>query len=364
MNLTIGNDVGNSENKMHIDNNYIHQPSCYSRVMKIPNMDDVNPDAVQHDIYNNIMITINSPCVPAGTYYVGRKALNGGLAIYNMDIVDKKNISDVYYINTLSLISAYAVSNLVKNDDNLVKVNIDMACSLPVSQYSKNEASIVREKLQGIHYTSIFLGNKKINLELNFEYIKVLPESVPIVFALQKENSNIDNKKILHASIGEGTTEYPLTDGIDFNPDFIKGSSNGIGHAMEKAIEPFKNKLGLRTYTRQKYSEVIQTNHKFTSIAKDLLQEHLNTEAQDIQRYIRNEVQKANAEIDYIVIHGGGSILIREHLENRLKEFCDNKQIEVIFIEKDKAVKFESYGLYLFTQTNIFKHLKAIYKKK
>jgi plasmid segregation protein ParM len=129
MKILIGNDVGNSDQKCYINNEYVKQPSCYARISKMPNQDEVSPEAVLKNLYNEIMITINSPSCQTGTYYIGKRALSSGLAVYNMDVTERKNTSEIYYINTLAMISAYAVSkteNVLQIEDT-IKVNVDMA---------------------------------------------------------------------------------------------------------------------------------------------------------------------------------------------------------------------------------------------
>lgn len=359
MKLLVGNDVGNSDTKIHINGDYHKQPSVFAKIGKIPNMDEVKPESVKKDLMNNIMVTINSPACHAGTYYIGKRALVSGLAVYNMDVTERKNTSDVYYINTLGLIAGYAVYK-AETMDRKVEVEIDMACSLPVNQYTKNEAKIVRERFgNDTHNITVHLGNKRVNVDIKFNYIKVLPESVSIMFALKEMVSkSYDDKKILHVAIGEGTTEYPLTHGVAFNPDFINGSNNGIGHAIEKALDPFKEKFGLMNYNRQKYSELLQTNHKYSGVAIDFLQQHLDSEANTILRYVKGEIEKANGECDIVICHGGGSILMREHLENKLKELCKQKVIELFFVNESKAVSLESEGLFAFANSGIFENLK------
>jgi plasmid segregation protein ParM len=357
--LLVGNDVGNSDTKMHINGDYHKQATVYSKINKIPNLDDVNVQAVHKNIMENIMVTINSPAVHAGTYYIGKRALVSGLAVYNMDVTERKNTSDVYYINTLGLIAGYAVGQ-AETLDKKIEVVVDMACSLPVNQYNKQEAKIVRDRFTtDTHNITVHLGNKRVIVDIRFNYIKVLPESVSIMFALKEmSKKNYDDKKILHVAIGEGTTEYPLTTGVTFNPDFILGSNNGIGHAIEKALDPFKQKIGLMNYSRQKYSELLQTQHKYSTIAVDYLQPHLDSESNTILRYVKGEIEKANGECDIVIVHGGGSILMREHLEKKLKEMCKQKEIELFFVNESNAVSLESQGLYAFAQSPIFEQLK------
>ncbi|PEM59939.1 hypothetical protein CN613_28190, partial [Bacillus pseudomycoides] len=49
-------------------------------------------------------------------------------------------------------------------------------------------------------------------------------------------------KKILHADIGDGTTEYIYTDGLNPIPDSCTGERRGIGHALLEAISLLQDK--------------------------------------------------------------------------------------------------------------------------
>jgi plasmid segregation protein ParM len=357
--LLAGLDIGNSDLKAYINGDYFKQPTSYSRVIESLKLDEVNPEAIRNDIENNILVTLNSPSAPAGTYYIGKASLNSGLAKYNMDIVETKSKSDVYYITALGILMAYAVKNIpVSELDNTLNVTVDMACSIPVNQYSKDECKVITDRFKAKHNGTIHLGTRRVDVTLQFNYIKVLPESVSLVFAL-KELEGIDDKRILHVAIGEGTTEYPLTNGLGYDQNFIKGSNNGIGHAIEKSIDPFKERFGFRDYSRQQYSELIQNqSNKYHAVAVDLLQENIVAESETILRYVEREIEKASGDIDMIVVHGGGSILMKKHLEQKLQSLCDKKLIDLFFIDEGNAVSIEAQGLYSFANSDIFNKLR------
>lgn len=356
MKILVGNDMGNSQQKIIINDEFISQPSCFSKVNKIPNMmDSVIPEIIKKDIYNNVMVTINSNACDVGTYYVGNKALDGGLGVHNMDVTERKNTSDAYYINTLAMIASYVVKHSKSNND-IINVEADMACSIPVSQYDKLEEGIIRDRFKGVHSLTMHLGSKKVRILLNFDYIKVLPESVAICFAINELDSKF---KMLHVSIGEGTTEYPLTQGIAFSPDFIFGSTNGTGHAIEKALPLFIKKIGLRSYPRQKFSEIIREHHKYSTIAKECLDPQLEIEALAILRNVKKEIEKAINEVDRIIVHGGGAIMFNEFLKPKLKEICDKRAIELFYIDDDEAISLEAKGLYAFVNSEVFELIKS-----
>ena len=84
----------------------------------------------------------------------------------------------------------------------------------------------------------------------------------------------------------------------------------------------------------------------------------LEDEAEEIYRNAVDELERANNEVDVIMIYGGGSILMREFLEPRLEEVARRIRSKILYIDKEHAVTLESKGLYNFTNSAIFKALK------
>ncbi|WP_031368529.1 ParM/StbA family protein [Clostridium botulinum] len=394
--VKVGNDNGNSEQDIIINQEQICEPNVCSKVRKLPLMDEINPDFVAQNIHDNLIVTIDSPSCDPGIYYIGKYALKSGERIRNIEVgVDNNKLdSDVIIVNTLAQIAGYAAKMAYEGNESDVNVKVDMTTALPIGQYSKENSNKFSEKFTNDkHKITVHIGTKRINVEIEFEFVRVIPEGVTAVHALQnmddtfyKEISNqlkIDeensleiskdffkNKKILHVAIGEGTTEYPITEDILFDPNFIKGSNNGIGHAIDKSLDEFQNELGLLNYSRQKYSEVLKDkNHKFYTTASDIVEGYIEEEAQEIIRYAKNEIQRANNEVDIICVYGGGSIPMKKQIEKRLKPICEKANIQLLYIPKTFAVTLESKGMYNFTESKIFnmlkqKHLKEKLNKK
>ena len=84
----------------------------------------------------------------------------------------------------------------------------------------------------------------------------------------------------------------------------------------------------------------------------------LEDEAEEIYRKAVDELEKANNEVDVIMIYGGGSILMREFLEPRLEDVARRIRSKILYVDKEHAVTLESKGLYNFTNSAIFKVLK------
>lgn len=394
--MQVGNDNGNSEHDIMINGELIQQPNVYAKVRKLPNLEALKREVILKKIEENLIVTSEDP---NGIFHVGTAALKSGNAPRNIDVsIDNNKItSDIVTVNTLAQIAGYAAKEYFEKHGNfgdIIKAKVDMATSLPVKYYNDENATKFTNKfLPKTHLMTVHVGAETARVEIEFPFVKTIPEGVTGAWALreapdelfaeyneklgkenaEKEgNSKIEllNKdffkkaKVLHVAIGEGTTEYPVTTGIEFDPNFIDGTYNGIGHAIDKALDEFKEFYGLSKFTRQDYSEVIkEKKHKYHQQAMEIVEPYIEEQAEDILRNIKSVIQKANNEIDIVCVYGGGSILMREALESNLKAFCDRAKIKLLYIPSKYAVTLEAEGLYNFTKSKVFSSLKSKYKK-
>lgn len=381
--VKVGNDNGNSEHDILINGKLITQPNVVAKIRKLPNLDEVNKEYVIENIDDNLLVTCEDP---SGIYFVGNYALKSGEKVRNIEVgVDNNKIeSDVVMINTLSQISGYAVKeyyNLYNTLDEIINVKAEMTTSLPISYYSHQKANEFANKfLKKSHMVTVHVGNSNVRVQIEFVFVKVIPEGVTATFALKESedelfneyNSNGKNEKInkdsfkkakvLHIAIGEGTTEFPITEGIEFNPNFIKGSNNGIGHAIDKALDEFKGIKALPNFSRQDYSKVLRDpKHKYHVLASDIVEQYIEEQAEEILKYGKNEIQRANNDVDFVCVYGGGSILMRKELEKKLLSFCERAEIKLLYIPEKYAVTLEAEGLFNFTNSKIFEVLKNKY---
>lgn len=376
LNLKIGNDCGNAEIKMQLEENVIiKEPNVYVKVSELPNMDMVNPVFAFNNIYENLIVSIESDSLNRGaatTYYVGKYAMSSGERLKNIDVgVENAKVkSDAPVISTLTMIAAYSIKKEVKDIENEkidpVVVTVDMTTALPVNQYSKENVKEYASKFRGNHIVTMFFGTKKIKVNINFDFVNVLPEGVSTVFYLQNQNieefkgCDFSNATILHASIGEGTTEYPLTmNGTRFNPQFIYGDTCGVGIAVEEVLEKFMKEALLSKFTRQDFMKAVKNpENKYHEEAKDILKHPLEEQAILIAKQIKKQLERANFEADYVLVYGGGSILMRNFLEPELEEFTKKRKIRLLYVPASKAVTIEVEGLYKFVTGKTFEALK------
>jgi plasmid segregation protein ParM len=388
-NFIVGNDNGNSEHDIVINGDLVRQPNVFANVRKIPNIEEYNEKSMLQHIHDNLIVSIASSDI-TGNYLIGNCAVKSGERLSNIGVGvfnDKLN-SKIPFVNTHSQIAGYAVKKALREDNNVkeIKVNVEMVTELPVTQYSKEGARNFADKfMNDIHTVVVYLPERSVKVDIHYIYVKVLPESIPIVHYLQQcknddpilkdfkekyELNNIDGSyfkklRILHNSIGEGTTERPLTEDIRFNANFIGGSNNGVGLAIEEILPDFKQENYLNKYKRQDFSIALRdSTNKYHDKAVEIIQIPLSQQADEIFNYTVGDISRANNDIDVLCVHGGGSIAMKEFLYNRYVELGKKLGFKVLYITGDKAVTLESLAMYIFANSKLFQKLKTTYLEK
>ena len=93
--------------------------------------------------------------------------------------------------------------------------------------------------------------------------------------------------------------------------------------------------------------------------ALEILEFHLEDESSEILKNAKREIEKANNEVDMILVYGGGSILMRNSLERKLEDVCKRGKMKLLYLEKEDAVTIECKGLNEFVNSRLFELLKA-----
>ncbi len=389
-----GNDNGNSQHKLYINKKLFVQPNVYYKATKSPWKDDYSPTSLIPNLLDNLVVTIDSPSVNPGIYFIGSFALKSTDVVTSMDVrVGEKHLEDVPIINTLGLIAGKAIQDAFEEEKDLPKninVTIDMATALPARQWNKDTARIFKERfIKDSHRVTVHIKQERVNVEITFEHVEVLAEGVPATFAIQSDlngkvrkgemfdqfakdynlpsvdGSYFKDKMILHDDIGDGSTEFVVTVGAKFLDEHIDGINSGIGHAIDDAMPDFEDKTGLGTISRQDYSRYLTNKGKFTARAIECLTVPLETQVRmNLQRLTR-QFDKTKNEVEVVCVYGGGSIVMKDIinvLEEPLKTFVHSKGREamLLYIPAQFATKLNAEGLAIFVDSPIFKRLKEM----
>jgi len=380
--FVVGNDNGNSEHAVMVDGSMITQPNVNCKADKLPWSDYSKcAEGFMDNLYEQMVVTVNSPACRPSIYKVGEFALRSGEIVENMQVgVDLKSESELPVVNTLAVIAACAVKKAYEEEKALpdkIEIRVDMATALPVRQHTKENSLVFRNKFMGNkHFVTVHLGASRVDTEIVFDFVKVVPEGTPVIFALQsmdkefftdfngKYNLKADGKyfsgkRVLHVDIGDGTTEYPITEGQGILSQHIEGSYNGVGHALEESINEFNRLINLPESPRQFFSDVLKNkNHKYYGKAVSTIKTPLERQAMKIMSHITGQLNRIRNEVDVIAVYGGGSILMRQFLFSRLDALCNEREIKLLYVPESYATLLNAIGLDIFARGGIFKALK------
>ncbi|QYR21785.1 ParM/StbA family protein [Paenibacillus sp. sptzw28] len=386
----VGNDNGNSEHDMIIDGKLIQQPNVNCTVDTLPWSEEQAPESFIKNLQDQLVVTVDSPAARPAMYYIGKFALESGEILDTLQIgIDLKCDMDLPIVNTLAQIAAAAVQKAYAEEKKVpenIEVEVDMVTALPVTQHTdENAAKFERRFMSGTHHVTVHLGIQRVAVKIVFPFTKVVPEATPVIFTLQKDadggwregsifkefaetyeqdekkfnGSYFKDKRILHVDIGDGSTEYPITEGNKFLRQFVHGSHHGIGYAIEEALDEFNRLIHLPDSPRQFFSDVIKNGkHKFHARAIRTLKRPLESQVRQIIQNVKRQLTKARNEIDIICVYGGGSILMRSILYPQLKEISDERDMKLLYVPSEYAVQLNAMGLDAFVRGKIYEALK------
>ena len=400
MKIIVSADIGNSETKMITrydgveGSECFHQPSVIRKLIKSPQIAETNLKKNVINLDENLIAHITSSALNRhgdGLYVIGKKAMQTDLnKVQNMNIkLGNKHKHDIPVIMILSMIARTVVKDEFELNGALessYQIDCDFVSAIPASEFTFEKAKEFEKRLtKGDHTVVIHLGDKKIMVGINFKKAKITQEGIPAIFAMVYDNEeNGDRKvslldkfnevydeemepndllkmKIFHVDIGDGTTEYIYTNGVNPVIDACDGERRGVGHATEDAVIMLNEMLqGSFKSSRQSFMEIIKDKtHNLHSEAFNALEAAKGTQANEILEDTFEKIQnKAGNSVDLITVYGGGSIQFREHLEESLRDYAETINSKLLWVPEELAVNLNVRGLDILNRTVFSKNKK------
>ncbi|OUB05811.1 hypothetical protein BK708_40620 [Bacillus thuringiensis serovar yunnanensis] len=379
-------DIGNNKVKFKVDNEVEKVQSVYKRLFTPIAPSETNIEKCVTNLLDELNVHITSSSIKrSGQFLVGERAMKFGKDVKSMDISEGgKYIDDLPIIHTISITAAKAIQNAYHDTKELpevLDVKVDLITAIPASEWNPERARILQERfLKGTHIAIVDVAEKKVTVTIKFNDAKVTREGIPPLYLMLKairekkldmfkqyvdfckndlkySEEKLNNllteaifsrKKILHADIGDGTTEYIYTVGVNPNSDACTGEKRGVGHAIKEAIGLLQvDKPGIGELTRQQFSEILQDKeHNFHTEAKSFFYETRFVQAENILQDIKNKYRENTAsEAQVIAIYGGGSVGFKEDLYDELATFCKMNKLELLWIPEEYAIDMNIEGM-------------------
>ncbi|HFK9703773.1 TPA: hypothetical protein ACG05V_005434 [Bacillus pacificus] len=380
INYLVGNDNGNHEQDLVVNGKMYPFPNVYSVVTNTVDPEDVPTEELIPNLLDRLHTTVQSRNLlhnTSVTVFVGQRAINEGETIRNMNLkVAAKHKQDLPLINTLSNLAAIAVKEAFNKKKKVVKeieLIVDyMTTALPASQWTKDNAEYFSNRFTGEHLVTVHVGDTDIIVKINIKNTRTVKEGVVALFALienekgeyrnddlfkefkeeysleDMDGSFFEDIRIVHSDIGDGTTEYAVTEGYETNGR-THGKEHGIGRTMELAIKNFSEIWGTEP-TRQVFASYLK-NEK-SKFHEDAVSS-MATAKKELANIVLEEIMTTSKDLGYdyevLAVYGGGSIQLKDVLWKELKEFCDSKKIKLLWVPKEYATTLNARGLEIFT---------------
>lgn len=380
MKLVVANDIGNSETKMIVNDTLIKQPSVVKRLLSKPNVMETNVEKNIANLLDELIVHVTSNAIKrSGLYFIGKRANMTADKVENMNIkLGNKSKHDIPVLMTLSMLAARSVQLAYQENQELpssISVDVSMTTAIPASEYSADQARYLEGRFtSNDHVVIVYVGETPVTVTLHFQTVKVTQEGIPALYALLESENEIlknynehykkqavpkdfANKRILHVDIGDGTTEYIYTVGMNPVTDVCSGEKRGVGHATEEATQLLKEEVGgFLNLNRQQFMDIFRDpSHNLHDLAVRFMQEARYSQAQRILEDIQEKYSDIAGNVDVIAVYGGGSIQFKEELYEELLDFANTVHCEVLWIPEKYAVDMNVNGLHVINQKILFK---------
>ncbi|KYD30715.1 MULTISPECIES: ParM/StbA family protein [Anoxybacillaceae] len=380
MKLVVANDIGNSETKMIVNDTLIKQPSVVKRLLSKPNVMETNVEKNIANLLDELIVHVTSNAIKrSGLYFIGKRANMTADKVENMNIkLGNKSKHDIPVLMTLSMLAARSVQLAYQENQELppsISVDVSMTTAIPASEYSADQARYLEGRFtSNDHVVIVYVGETPVTVTLHFQTVKVTQEGIPALYALLESENEIlknynehykkqavpkdfANKRILHVDIGDGTTEYIYTVGMNPVTDVCSGEKRGVGHATEEATQLLKEEVGgFLNLNRQQFMDIFRDpSHHLHDLAVRFMQEARYSQAQRILEDIQEKYSDIAGNVDVIAVYGGGSIQFKEELYEELLDFANTVHCEVLWIPEKYAVDMNVNGLHVINQKILFK---------
>lgn len=380
MKLVVANDIGNSETKMIVNDTLIKQPSVVKRLLSKPNVMETNVEKNITNLLDELIVHVTSNAIKrSGLYFIGKRANMTADKVENMNIkLGNKSKHDIPVLMTLSMLAARSVQLAYQENQELppsISVDVSMTTAIPASEYSADQARYLEGRFtSNDHVVIVYVGETPVTVTLHFQTVKVTQEGIPALYALLESENEIlknynehykkqavpkdfANKRILHVDIGDGTTEYIYTVGMNPVTDVCSGEKRGVGHATEEATQLLKEEVGgFLNLNRQQFMDIFRDpSHNLHDLAVRFMQEARYSQAQRILEDIQEKYSDIAGNVDVIAVYGGGSIQFKEELYEELLDFANTVHCEVLWIPEKYAVDMNVNGLHVINEKILFK---------
>lgn len=214
--------------------------------------------------------------------------------------------------------------------------NIKLAVSVPiVESKSLGLTERYQKLLEGKHKVIKYTKDDQQEITITIEKAQVLNEGQSGFYGLLDENDQTFQETMNHiynlkghdenpiyyfedfliVDIGDGTTDFAMFRGKNFNPEYSYSVTRGYGNLLEEAIKTAQ-KEDLTIESRKELQKLLTSTNKLRQKRKDMWLEYINPQIKEFVETVTDTILKAYGQKDYfdaIIFLGGGFTALTDY---------------------------------------------------
>ena len=386
----------------------IDMPSVSMLVTK-PNLvptADINAAAVvEEDFYNNLDVHFDTPLVNNNyRRLLGRRALTAsGDALDEFDLNDKTSKADqeLSKVLVLGILAGKAVKDYVAANGSIpnpandgepsaLKVHASIALALPINeyvhyreQYAASFTGAGDNKL--VHTVTLDNFDTPVTVKVICDHVVVIAEGASAQYAISSYGEPLADALLeevrerglelpgvtgadinavtdtVGVDVGEGTVNFPVFTGAEFNKDASRAFNKGYGSILESAIRAMEDTRFNTSFTsRKQLADFLQrTPPVLKRKAYDQVMVYVQQQAQFFVDALVEQFTRVMNDVgmftEVVFVYGGGSGPIREllypALMEKVAELNAAGETPVLYMDSSYSRKLNREGLMIAAKT-------------
>jgi len=244
-------------------------------------------------------------------YFVGDLAeRQSNVRLFTLD----QNQFIAQFAKVLALVS---LGNLLENFEN-----VSVVTGLPVGYYKQFKDALA-SNLLGEHKFSLLKGNgEEIEKNITISKLRIIPQPYGSLLNIflddegKVKNADFFKQKVGVIDIGFRTTDYIISDKLQYSERGSKTTDNGISKAFSVIANKLREKSGVNIEIFKLYEYLIKGSVKIkgkeydlTGVREQVFQQLAAQIASDAERYWVDDW-----DLDSIMISGGGGAILEKYL--------------------------------------------------
>lgn len=215
------------------------------------------------------------------------------------------------------VLALVALGNLVNNYDL-----INLVTGLPVGYYKQYKEALANSLLGEQKFSFVKSNGETIDKIFTISKIRIIPQPYGSLLNMfldddgKPKNNELLKQKIGIIDIGFRTTDYVISDRMQYSERGSKTTDNGIAKAFNVVANKLREKSSVNIELFKLYDALVKGNIKIkgkeydlTAIREQVYQQLASQIVSDAERFWVDDW-----DIDFVIISGGGSVLLERYI--------------------------------------------------